>query len=100
MIISQFDEAAATATLLVKGRFDYSCQQDFRECFGRYPKGSGYIIDLHEVSYIDSSALGMLLLLRDYAGGDGSKVVIKGASDFVSNALKMARFERLFVLSQ
>lgn len=96
MIVSQFDKETSMATLLVKGRFDYSCQKEFRESFGQYAKGSNYIIDLSEVSYIDSSALGMLLLLRDHAGGDGSTVVIKNASEFVSNALKMARFERLF----
>lgn len=99
MIVGQFDEKSATATLVLKGRFDYACQQEFRECFVRYPKGSGYIIDLRDVNYIDSSALGMLLLLRDYAGGDNSKVTIKGASEFVTSALKMARFERLFALS-
>lgn len=99
MIIGQLDKSNATVTLVVKGRFDYSCQQEFRECFGRYPKGSHYIIDLHEVAYIDSSALGMLLLLRDHAGGDASNVIIKGASDFVGSALRMARFERLFALT-
>ncbi|CUB03014.1 STAS domain-containing protein [Marinomonas fungiae] len=99
MIIGQFDEKSATATMVLKGRFDYSCQQEFREFFARYPKGTDYIIDLSSVSYIDSSALGMLLLLRDHAGGDTSNVVIKGASEFVISALKMAHFERLFVLS-
>ncbi|MBJ7549244.1 STAS domain-containing protein [Marinomonas ostreistagni] len=96
MIISQLDDSKSTAVLTIKGRFDYSCQQEFRECFGQYPKGTEYVIDLTEVSYIDSSALGMLLLLRDHAGGDGGKVALKGASEFVSSALKMARFERLF----
>lgn len=96
MIINQFDDAKSIAMLTIKGRFDYSCQQEFRECFGQYSKGTEFVIDLTDVSYIDSSALGMLLLLRDHAGGDGGKVTIQGASDFVSSALKMARFERLF----
>lgn len=99
MIVSKYDEKAATVTLGIKGRFDYSCQQEFRECFGHYPKGTAYLVDLKEVTYIDSSALGMLLLLRDHSGGDGSKVVLKGASEFVSSALRMARFERLFTFS-
>lgn len=98
MIIGQYDEKTATVTLVVKGHFDYSCQQEFREAFTHYPKGYGYIVDLHGVGYIDSSALGMLLLLRDYAGGDDSNIAIKGASEFVTTALKMARFERLFAL--
>lgn len=96
MINSQFDEKTEAATLSVEGAFDYTCQQEFRESFSCFPKGTNFVVDLKEVSYIDSSALGMLLLLRDHAGGDGAKVVLKGASEFVSGALKMARFERLF----
>lgn len=96
MIISQFDEKTNTATLVIKGRFDYACQQAFRDGFSRHPKGTDFIVDLKDVSYIDSSALGMLLLLRDHAGGDGATIELKGASDFVGSALKMARFERLF----
>ena len=98
MIVSQFDEKTETATILVKGRFDYSCQKAFRESFGQYSKGTGFVVDLEGVSYIDSSALGMLLLLRDHSGGK-QPVVLKNANDFVGNALRMARFERLFSLS-
>lgn len=98
MIVSQFDEKAGLATLAIKGRFDYSSQKEFRECFAEYPKGAKFVVDLSQVSYIDSSALGMLLLLRDHAGANGKQIILKGASEFVANALRMARFERLFVL--
>lgn len=98
MIVEQFDDNTNTLTLIVKGRFDYSCQKAFREGFLKRPRKTSFVVDLSQVNYIDSSALGMLLLLRDHAGGSKGEVVIRGAHDSVENALRMARFERLFTL--
>ncbi len=98
MIIEQFDESAKTLTLLVDGRFDYKCQTAFREAFADKPADLHYVVDLSKVEYMDSSALGMLFLLRDHSGGVHSDVLIKGGSDSVKNVLRMARFERLFTL--
>ncbi|MFD1384253.1 STAS domain-containing protein [Rhodanobacter aciditrophus] len=98
MIVEQFDDKTNTLVLVVKGRFDYSCQQAFRESFLKRSKQCRFVVDLSQVNYIDSSALGMLLLLRDHAGGNKGEVVLTGARDFVENALRMARFERLFTL--
>lgn len=98
MIIEQFDESTKTLTLSVQGRFDYTCQKAFREAFANKPASLHFVVDLSKVEYMDSSALGMLLLLRDHSGGGHSGIVLKGGSDAVANVLRMARFERLFTL--
>lgn len=56
-------------TIVIKGRFDFSSHQLFRDAYERFYKAPDtYIVDLKDTTYLDSSALGMLLLLRDHAG--------------------------------
>ncbi|HYQ53996.1 MAG TPA: anti-anti-sigma factor, partial [Pseudomonas sp.] len=45
------------------------------------------------------SALGMLLLLRDHAGGDDSDVRVVHASSDVRKILAISNFEKLFDIS-
>ncbi|MEM7165788.1 MAG: STAS domain-containing protein, partial [Planctomycetota bacterium] len=47
----------------------------------------------------DSSALGMLLVLREYASPKGIEVYIKNASSDVGELLRIANFEQLFEIS-
>lgn len=87
-------------TIRVSGKFDFSCHQDFRSTYEDLAdKPSKFTIDLSETSYLDSSALGMLLLLRDYAGGDSAKVGIRGASPDIKKILSISNFEQLFDIS-
>jgi anti-anti-sigma factor len=53
-------------------------------------------VDLRDATYLDSSALGMLLLLRDHAGGDGSNIHIINCNPDVKKILAISNFEQLF----
>lgn len=84
-------------TISVAGRFDFGAHQDFREAYergGLTPER--YVVDLHDTDYIDSSALGMLLLLRDHAGGDGADIRIVHCNPDVRKVLSISNFEQLF----
>ncbi|WP_020209471.1 STAS domain-containing protein [Gilvimarinus chinensis] len=86
--------------VVIKGRFDFSSHQDFRGTYENLPqKPSRYIIDMQDTAYLDSSALGMLLLLRDYAGGDNSDIQIINTSADVKRILTISNFEQLFSIS-
>ena len=54
------------------------------------------MIDLSEVAYIDSAALGMLLVLRERSGSDQSQIKLTGAKDQTLKVLEVADFGRLF----
>jgi anti-anti-sigma factor len=86
-------------TIDISGRFDFSVHQEFREV---YEKAAGtaiqYIIDLRQTEYLDSSALGMLLLLREHAGGDRAHVKIVHCRPEVKKILTIANFHQLFQL--
>lgn len=86
-------------TIRVDGRFDFSAHQEFREAYeGVADKVNDYIVDLGSTSYLDSSALGMLLLLRDHAGGDSAHVKIVNCNDDVRKILTISNFEQLFTI--
>lgn len=83
--------------LRLSGRFDFSCRDDFRAAFTVSPPGSSFVIDMSAVDYVDSAALGMLLLLRDHAG-DPSRVTIHGSRGQPEQVLRIANFHKLFRL--
>ncbi|MCD6061062.1 MAG: anti-anti-sigma factor [Moraxellaceae bacterium] len=83
----------------IKGRFDFSTHQDFRSAYESAPEEpEQYVVDLREATYLDSSALGMLLLLRDHAGGDSRKVRIINCNPDVKKILTISNFEQLFTI--
>lgn len=84
-------------TIKIKGRFDFNSHQDFRSAYENRETDVGhYVVDLSETSYLDSSALGMLLLLRDHAGGDEADVVLSDCNPDVRKILNISNFELLF----
>ena len=51
-----------------------------------------------EVEYLDSSALGMLLLLRDKGKAMGKQVSLANCGGTVRDVLRVANFDKLFAL--
>lgn len=89
-----------TTTITISGRFDFSSHKDFRNTYSGTDGGtSSYVVDMSAAEYIDSSALGMLLLLREHAGSEQSKITIKGAGSEVKDILIVSNFDKLFTLS-
>lgn len=91
------DDDGHTLVISIEGRFDFSTHQAFRDAYEHGDSAiRDYVVDLSETTYLDSSALGMLLLLRDYAGGDSSRIVIKNCNNDVRRILSISNFEQLF----
>lgn len=96
-IETHHSEDGRVLTIRIEGRFDFSSHQSFRDAYEQAGPGvEQYIVDLSETTYLDSSALGMLLLLRDYAGGDGPAIRICNCSRDVRRILSISNFEQLF----
>ncbi|MBO0495596.1 STAS domain-containing protein [Pseudomonas sp. Marseille-Q1929] len=87
-------------TIAIKGRFDFGSHQTFRESYERFYKVPElYVVDLKDTTYMDSSALGMLLLLRDHAGGDSADVQVVNSNSDVRKILAISNFDKLFDIS-
>lgn len=100
MIKGFFDKKTECLTIKVKSRFDYHCYRMFKEAFTAVNAVKFYEVDFAEVTYLDSSALGMLLLLRDYAGGEKAVVRLVHVNGAVIDILKIANFHRLFDITE
>jgi len=86
-------------TISIDGRFDFNLHQDFRGAYRDQLPDAKYIIQMSGTEYIDSSALGMLLLLREHAGNDHANITISGCKDEIKKILSIANFERLFKIT-
>ncbi len=98
-ISTTVSENGSKVTIAVAGKFDFQLYDEFRASYAD-TGGSGveYVVDLSGTEYLDSSALGMLLLLREHAGGESSKIEITRASSDVRKILDVANFGKLFAI--
>ena len=84
----------------MNGRFDFSQHSEFRQAYEKAEeRPSRFILDMTSVDYMDSSALGMLLILREHAGGESAQVWIKNCGTEIRDILATANFERLFKIA-
>ncbi|WPN48767.1 MULTISPECIES: STAS domain-containing protein [unclassified Pseudomonas] len=97
-VVSEISPDGQKLTISIKGRFDFAKHQEFRESYEDKTL-SAVVVDLKEATYLDSSALGMLLLLRDHAGGDDSDIQVINSTPDVRKILAISNFDKLFDIS-
>jgi HptB-dependent secretion and biofilm anti anti-sigma factor len=90
--------ASGGTTLELKGRFDFQAHQVFRRAVDDLIKtgNTKLTVDLADVNFIDSSALGMLLLARETCEKAGGGVTLERPQDYVDKVLKLCHFDQLF----
>ena len=93
----QISEDGKVLTISITGRFDITAYKDFGQAYkDRLDSVSNWIINMADVEYMDSSALGMLLMMRERAGSDDAKIDITNCSAGVKKILMTANFNKLF----
>ena len=81
------------------GRFTFECHQAFKSATDpllEIPNLGQLQLDLSGVDYMDSSSLGMLLVLREKAETKGITVALLRPSPCVITILKVVQFGKLF----
>lgn len=102
-LMSQVIDDGATVVIAISGRFDFGVHREFRSAYEKADttiQNPKYIIDLKDAEHMDSSALGMLLLLREHAGGDRADVLIAHPSPVIREILDIANFGKLFKIQK
>lgn len=90
---------SGTAEVRLSGRFDFNAHRDFRNAYEPLMAESdirAVTIDMGGVDYLDSSALGMLLMLRDKAGAANKALTLTNVRGPVKQVLEIANFGKLF----
>lgn len=90
-----------TATINMTGRFDFNVQRDFKEAYDPQLNNAavGAIeVNLAGVEYLDSSALGMLLMLRERSTAAGKSLKLCKPGAGVAQILEIANFSKLFTI--
>jgi len=96
-ITSTESDDGKQVTIHVTGRFDFAAHQDFARVYKQYPKGErAFVVDLEQADYMDSSAMGMLLQLREYSDRAAGGVSLANGNEGIKEILRIANFDKLF----
>lgn len=90
-----------TATVKLEGRFTFEAQAGFQAATLPLLEVQGLQqvrLDLSGLTYLDASALGALLLLRERADAKGQQVVLERPGKEVRAVLDVVKFEKLFTI--
>ena len=88
-------DAQALCTIRVPERFDFSFHNEFRESYEK-STASQFVLDMRQTNYMDSSALGMLLQLKERSSGKADAVKIVNVRPEIRQILEIANFDKLF----
>lgn len=83
-------------TMQVDGRFDFNLHHEFRKAYQGLPVTTRFIVDLKNATYMDSSAMGMLLLLREYAGKENADIRLVNCNPEIKKVLEISNMDKLF----
>jgi anti-anti-sigma factor len=90
------------AVIAIEGDFEFHGVKEFRDASDAvflHPNLARVEIDLGRATYIDSSALGILLVTRESAKKKGTALALTHVTGRVRTVLEMARFNKLFEMN-
>jgi len=93
---TKLSENGRELNMAIDGRFDFSLHADFRNAYRDLPSDTSYTIDLGRTTFMDSSAMGMLLLLREYAGDKEADIRLVNCSPEVRKVLSISNLDKMF----
>lgn len=101
MSVSQeYDRERDCLTIRLEDGFDFSMHRAFRDAYTKIDvQPRCYIVDTAATERIDSSALGMLMLLCERARNQQASVQLVNCSPALRNILKVAGFDKQLAIN-
>jgi anti-sigma B factor antagonist len=97
----EITERAGAVIVAIHGDIDLAHSAQLRtaliDCVGR---GEAVVVDLENVTVIDSSGVASLLEAYQGARKRGKRFVLAGGNESVKRVLKLARLDRVFTLTE
>lgn len=90
-----------TCDVMLNGKFTFADHPEFRAVLQYIadPNVRHVILRMARLEFVDSAALGMLLLANDEAKKHHKRLIISGANSQVKKMFNMARFNTLFTMT-
>lgn len=85
-------------TMAIEGRFDFNIHSEFRNAYRDLPVTTTFIVDLSKATFMDSSAMGMLLLLREHVGEIKEKIRLQNCNPEVRKILSISNLDKMFIV--
>lgn len=84
--------------VVMEGRFTFTDYDRFAGIISLIceRKSAFVCFDFSAVEFIDSAAIGLMLIAREKAEASGVRLAIRGASGKVGTIFKMAKFDQMF----
>lgn len=86
-------------SIFMEGRFDFLVHREFKQAYMDMldnPAIHEIEVDMQRLDFMDSSALGMLLLLRERVHAVSKSIALANPSEIASKLLWVANFDKLF----
>ncbi|KIA82079.1 STAS domain-containing protein [Chromobacterium amazonense] len=88
-------------TMMLIGQFDFNLHKDFRQASQELLDNAAVQeirVDFDQVPFLDSSALGMLLLLKERAASQKKSMVLVNCHEAVLQVFEIACFNKMFTI--
>lgn len=100
-VTATYSEGQKVVDIDITGHFDFSVQKEFRNAYqSNADPGLSYRINLGGVEYMDSAALGMLMVLKKYADANAGEVILKSPKETIKKILLTSKFDKLFRIEE
>jgi anti-anti-sigma factor len=83
-------------TFYVVGSFDFALGVELKNLAKKQPKAKEYAVDLEGLTYINSSAFGAMLFLRELFGANNDSLSLINASPDILKMIKAIKFDTIF----
>ncbi len=96
-IDSELSTDKKSLTITIDGDFDSSIAEEFKQAYEAHDEPLElFILNMHTIHYMDSTALGLLLVMREYAENNGIDIHIVNMNDVVLEIFRVLNFHKLF----
>ena len=94
---TQISEDGNVLTITVPSQLNITAHKEFGEAYkDNLAQVSSCIVDMTDVEFMDSSALGMMLMFREKAVAENVEISISNAAPSIKKIFTMANFDKLF----
>jgi anti-anti-sigma factor len=91
-----------TATIFLSGTFSFDAHREFKAAYSNLLNNSkigNIVVNLAAVEYLDSSALGMLLVMRDHVQAANKSLTLSSPSPIAVRTFEIASFDKVFTIN-